>query len=110
MSSRPARPHVESRINRDETPARYWHPGSQPYAPVDILLDYLNTGWELDNLVAVETYFYAGYRRVEVYYLTLNRDDERVEMPVQGNPIVTRLIEEHQLKVVPVNVQAEDND
>jgi|SRR5579859_6865664 len=109
MSAQPTRPQTETQVNRDETPSRYWHPGSQAYAPVDVLQDYLRKGWHIDNLVAVETFFYAGYRRVEVYYFTLNRDDERVEMPVQGNPVVNRLVETHALTVVPVNSQTEEN-
>lgn len=94
----------------DEEVSRHWSPASQAYAPADILLRYLRTGWKLENMAAVESFYYAGYRRVDVYHFMLKREQETVEMPVLMNPVVTRLIEEHKLTVIRVNSSQEEVD
>jgi hypothetical protein len=96
--------------NIDEEVSRHWSPASQAYAPADILQRYLRTGWILENLAAVESFYYAGYRRVDVYYFRLKRGDESVEMPVLMNPVVTRLIEEYKLTVIRINSTQEELD
>ncbi len=83
---------------------RHWSPQSQTYAPVDVLQQYLREGWQLDSLAAVETFYYAGYRRADIYYFTLKRADDYVEMPVLANPVVFRIIQEHKLNVLRINV------
>ncbi len=92
----------------DETPHRHWSPTSQTYAPADVLMSHLQTGWRLDGLAGVESFWHAGVRRVDVYYFTLVRGDERLEMPVLANPTVFRLIEENQLNVIRVNASRGD--
>lgn len=92
----------------DESDYRHWSRESQTYAPADVLMRYLRSGWELDKLAAVESFWHAGVRRVEVYYFTLLNGEERVEMPVLANPAVFRLIEESQLTVIRVNSTQED--
>src|SRR5579859_506437 len=96
--------------NFDEENYRHWSPSSQTYAPADVLVRYLRTGWSLDPMAAVETFFYAGYRRVDVYYFTLRNADQTLEMPVLGNPAVRRLLEEHKLTVLRINAAIEDAD
>src|SRR5258707_1811377 len=66
---------------------------------------YLNDGWELDSLAAVETFYYAGYRRVDIFYFTLKLDGKVVEMPVLANPVTHRLVEERKLTVLRVNAE-----
>src|SRR5258707_6138764 len=87
---------------------RHWSRESQTYAPADVLLHQIRSGWSLEPLAAVETFFYAGYRRVDVYYFTLRRGDETLEMPVLANPAVKRLIEQHKLTVLRVNAAREE--
>ncbi|MEP7287937.1 MAG: hypothetical protein ABI947_19470 [Chloroflexota bacterium] len=89
---------------------RHWSPASQAYAPADVLLNYIRQGWQLDNRAAVETFFYAGYRRVDVFYFTLRDGDVMVEMPVLANPAVSRLIEQNKLTVLRINSIREDMD
>lgn len=86
---------------------RHWSPTSQTYAPADVLLHYLSNDWQLKPLAAVETFYYAGQRQVEVYYFTLVKEDRQLEMPVQANPIILRLIQEHNLTVLRVNAPHE---
>jgi hypothetical protein len=83
---------------------RHWSPESELFAPADVLLQYLRQGWKLDKLVAVETVYYSGYRRSDIFYFTLHRDDQIVEMPVLANPVVFYLIEAHQLELLRINV------
>lgn len=83
---------------------RHWCPVSEPYAPADILLQYLREGWELDSLVAVETFYFAGYRCSDIYYFTLHQQDSSCEMPVLANPVVLRLVDERHLSILRINV------
>ncbi len=92
----------------EESNYHYWSPRSQTYAPANVLMHYLQRGWRLDPLAAVESFWHAGVRRVDVYYFTLLNSDERIEMPVLANPAVFRLIEEHQLTVIRVNASRLD--
>jgi len=94
----------------DEDRFRHWSPESQSYAPVDVLENYLRTGWTMDSLAAVETFYYAGYRRVDVFYLTLRRGEACLEMPVLANPKLMRLIEENELTVLRVNASRGEVD
>src|SRR5689334_22079088 len=96
--------------NADDEVSRHWSPTSQTYAPADVLQRYLRTGWKLENPAAVESFYYAGYRRVYVYYFTLKHGDLTVEMPVLGNPVVMRVIEEHKLTVMCINSAQEQLD
>jgi hypothetical protein len=92
----------------DGVPQGYWSPKSQSYAPADILLRYLDYGWELDHLAAVESYWHHGVRRTDIYYFTLNFGDSRIEMPVLANPTVLKLIRDRHLTVIRVNGGLED--
>ena len=100
---------VDYKVDLDDN-YRHWSPNSQTYAPADVLVRHLRTGWTLEPMAAVETFYYAGYRRVDVYFFTLKKDDTTLEMPVLGNPAVRRLIEEQKLTVVRSNVTTEEID
>jgi len=110
MEARSTRTATEGTHKVDDDNYRHWAPNSQTYAPADVLVRHLRTGWTLDPVAAVETFFYAGYRRVDVYYFTLMNGDTRLEMPVLGNPAVRRLIEEHKLSVLRINATVEETD
>src|SRR5258706_780022 len=96
---------TSNRANLDTDRPRHWSPDSQTYAPADVLMRYLNDGWELDSLAAVETFYYAGYRRVDIFYFTLKLDGKVVEMPLLANPVTHRLVEERKLTVLRVNAE-----
>jgi hypothetical protein len=98
----------QSRIDFwDEDVHRHWSPDSEPYAPADVLLQYLKNGWNLEKLVAVETVYYAGYRRSDIYYFTLEHDGQSIEMPILANPAVFRVIEQNRLTTLRINVDRE---
>jgi len=90
--------------------ARHWSPDSQTYAPADVLMRYLTDGWELQSLAAVESFYYAGYRRVDIFYFTLKNGSEVIEMPVLANPVTHRLVEERKLTVLRVNALRGDTE
>jgi hypothetical protein len=83
---------------------RHWSAESQEYAPSDALLSYITEGWILDKLIAVETFYYSGYRRVDVVHFTLHREGLTFEMPVLANPMVNRLIDYYDLTFLPANI------
>ena len=99
---------TQTRINYpDDDVHRHWSPDSETYAPADVLLQHLKSGWNLERLVAVETVYYAGYRRSDIYYFTLERDGRTVEMPILANPAVFKVIEQNQLTTLRINVDRE---
>ncbi len=81
---------------------RHWSRQSQPIAPVEILVERIRDGWELDTLVKCQTYEYGPGRSVNVYHFTLTNNEETLQLPVHANPIVRRLIRERQLHVIPL--------
>lgn len=103
MSTQSAKPRVQTE-RLDDTRYRHWSAESETYAPVEVLIKLVREGWQLDKLAAVEAYFYAGNRYVEILYFTLWRDGEGMEIPVLSNPVSRRLIQEHKLTVIRVNV------
>jgi hypothetical protein len=60
----------------------------------------MHKGWQLASQVAVKSFLYFGGRPINVYYFTLTKDDDQIEMPVLLNPVVRRLIEHHHLQIV----------
>ena len=90
---------VEMELRSNDT-RRHWSPTSQQYAPVDVLMRYLTEGWVISPVVGLEEHWHAGVRRVEVYHFELTKDDKVQVLPVTSNPVVRRLIQQHQLKIV----------
>jgi hypothetical protein len=81
---------------------RHWHADSEMFAGGDSLSTALFLGWTMGETVHLEEHWYAGTRRVAVFYFELTRGDETVTMPVIGNPYVDRLIAMNGVQVVPV--------
>ena len=81
----------------------HWSQESQTYAAAATLLEYLRQDWQLDPLIAVESFFHHGGRHVDVYYFTLNKNGHQIEMPVLANPAVFRLVAHRNLQVERVN-------
>ncbi len=98
---------IEHRPSYGDT-YRHWSPESEPYASADVLIQYLRMGWVLDKLVAVETIYHTAHRRSNVYYFTLHRDEQTVEMPVLANPVVLDLLKRNRLTTLRINVAREE--
>jgi len=81
---------------------RHWHPQSEKYTGGDSLATALFLGWTMAEIVQLEEHWYAGTRRVAVYYFDLAREEANMRMPVIGNPYVDQLIAQNQLQVISV--------
>ena len=90
---------IEMELRSNDT-RRHWSPSSQAYAPADVLLQYLIDDWTISPVVGLEEHYHAGVRRVDVYHFELMKDDQAQVLPVQSNPVVRRLIHQHELKIV----------
>jgi hypothetical protein len=90
---------IEMELRSNDT-RRHWSPSSQTYAPADVLIQYLADGWTISPVVGLEEHWHAGVRRVDVYHFELTKEEQVQILPVQSNPIVRRLMNERQLKVV----------
>jgi hypothetical protein len=95
----PAPSFIEMELRTNDT-RRHWSPSSQQYAPADVLMQYLAEGWQISPVVGLEEHWHAGVRRVDVYNFELTKDDQVQVLPVQSNPIIRRLIQRRQLKIV----------
>jgi hypothetical protein len=90
---------VQWRLSRRNT-RRHWSASSQAYAPADVLMRYLADNWTISPVVGLEEHWHAGSRRVDVYHFELVKAEESLVLPVQSNPVVRRLLQERQLRVV----------
>ncbi len=90
---------IEMEMRSNDT-RRHWSASSQAYAPADVLMRYLAEDWTISPIVGLEEHWHAGARRVDVYHFELIKDEESLVLPVQSNPVVRRLLQEHQLRVV----------
>ena len=90
---------IEMELRSNDT-RRHWSPSSQAYAPADVLIQYLADGWTISPVVGLEEHWHAGVRRVDVYHFELTKEEQVQILPVQSNPIVRRLMNQRQLKVV----------
>ena len=79
---------------------RHWHSKSERFAGGDCLASALMTGWTLKVPIVMDVYWCMGSRQVNVYHCDLVRDEERMHMPVLGNPYMDRLVHQMQLPVI----------
>ncbi|MCD4686351.1 MAG: hypothetical protein K8S97_10480 [Anaerolineae bacterium] len=98
---------IELELRTNDT-RRHWSPSSQAYAPADVLLRYLATGWQVSPVVGLEEHYHAGVRRVDVYHFELLNGDQQQILPVQSNPVVRRLIQERGLRIVRLSGDRHD--
>lgn len=98
---------IEMELRSNDT-RRHWAPSSQAYAPADVLLRYLSTGWQVSPVVGLEEHYHAGVRRVDVYHFELLKGDQQQILPVHSNPVVRRLIQERGLRIVRLSNDARE--
>ncbi|MEO8612735.1 MAG: hypothetical protein ABI690_32880 [Chloroflexota bacterium] len=87
---------------------RHWHAESEHYTGGDSLATALYLGWVIDGAVRLEEFWYAGTRRVALYYFDLIRDEEKMTMPVIGNPYIDQLIAKEKHELVSVGKYRRD--
>lgn len=81
---------------------KHWCPRSQQYAGGDALVGLLHAGWAVCQPILYEEIWLNGGRQVTVYYFELERQGERVKMPVLSNPFIINLITQLNVRVLPV--------
>ncbi len=79
---------------------RHWSRQSQPIAPAEILVNRLQHGWALSPVVSCQQHHYGPGRTIEIYTFTLTQNDDVLQLPVQSNPVVRRIIRDHRLQIV----------
>ncbi|MBN1681814.1 MAG: hypothetical protein JW966_16155 [Anaerolineae bacterium] len=90
---------IEMELRSNDT-RRHWSASSQRYAPADVLLQRLVDEWNISPVIGLEEHWHAGVRRVDVYHFELTKGEVIEMLPVQSNPVVRRLIQQRDLKVV----------
>ena len=95
------------RKGRQGSIVRHWHPQLQNYVPGHVLLEYIQTGWKLDDRVEVARFYFGDHRHVDVYHFTLKHDEDQVNIPVLANPAVLKIVEEYKLTTTRTNVDNE---
>ncbi|PJF44039.1 MAG: hypothetical protein CUN55_06035 [Phototrophicales bacterium] len=88
--------------NRVESgvPLRHWSRQSQPIAPAEILVNRLQNGWQLSPVATCQQHHYGPGRTIDIYTFTLTQNGDVLQLPVRANPVVHRIIREHNLEVV----------
>lgn len=92
-----------SQNQRHTVRQKHWSRESQPFAPAEILINRLENGWSLNQVVHAKTHQYGGGRTIQIYFFTICLNGETIELPVQANPVMRRLIAEHKLTVIPLD-------
>jgi len=92
---------VNNQIETDDN-YRHWSPQSQRFAPADILLQYLQDGWNINNRIVAEVFHCPSRQCAELYYFMLLHNSEYITIPVIANPLVLRLVREFGLTVIRV--------
>ncbi len=79
---------------------RHWSRESQAYAPGDVLIHYLETGWTAGSFVTAQSFYFASNRQVTVLRFTLTQGEQTLTMPVIDNPKIEQLLKAY--GIVPV--------
>jgi hypothetical protein len=95
-------PEIPDKSIESDDDYRHWSAKSQPFAPADVLLQYLQDGWKINNRVVVEVFPCLSRQCVELYCFMLLRDKEYVTIPVVANPVILRLTREFSLTLIRV--------
>ena len=70
----------------------HWDSYSEQYASAHILVQYLRTGWQADNRIGVTRHYFHGQRHVDVFYFTLLRANQKIELPVLSSPSLLNIV------------------
>lgn len=82
---------------------RHWSPACERYTGGDALTTALESGWRIKGVIFRQEFWLAGVRRVCVFHIDLEREDESAKMVVVHNPYVIRYIRDLGAQVVQIN-------
>lgn len=86
---------------------RHWHAGSEDFAGGDALLTALDDDWTVSPTCYREEYWQAGTRLVTVFHFELQREGEKMNMPVITSPYIRRIIRNEGFNVKPIAERGE---
>lgn len=89
---------------------RHWDARSERYAGADALITAISNGWQMLEPVFEQEFRHSGMRRITVYHATLERNGERIVMPVLTNPFIRRGLRGRALDVRPYAEYRKDVD
>jgi hypothetical protein len=89
-----------SDYRQKSVPKLHWSRKSQPIAPAEVLMNRLQQGWSVSNTVTCKQHQYGPGRSVDIYTFTLTHNNDTMQLPVQSNPVVRRLLREHNLEII----------
>ncbi len=87
---------------------RHWDPRSERFAGADALMTAISAGWTLLEPIFEQEFWHSGERCISVYHATLERDGERMNMPVLANPFLRRGLRNRPLDVRPYAEYSKD--
>lgn len=85
---------------------QHWSAQSEKYAGADSLITMIHRGWEMNKRVRREERWFAGMRSVTIYHIELEKDGQKIVMPVIHNPYISRMIARNDIEVVPMEQPA----
>ncbi len=90
---------------------KHWSLEAERFASAEVLLRYLDDGWEADPTVVVDWFAQkAGHYR-KVYFFLLRRDGKVAQMPVLASPILPRLMADfHLTEIQPMGLPSALSD
>lgn len=71
---------------------RHWCPLSESYAGVDILLNYIDSGWEIEGDIGFDEHWFGGARHILIYQFSLIKQNDHLTMLVPCNPVLDRFL------------------
>lgn len=71
---------------------RHWCPLSESYAGIDVLLNYLDSGWKIEGDIGFAEHWFGGARHILVYHFVLTKKDDHSTMSVLSHPVLDRFL------------------
>lgn len=100
---------IDERIPAYHVLKRHWNVESETFTGVDSLFAALDRGWRIHETVFYQVQTFGGKRVSHVYHFFLTGPEQTVTMQVIDSPHVQRLIQQQNIKPVPVSQMPQAN-
>lgn len=88
-----------------EDSKRHWCPHCEPFMGGETLLIALEERWYPKGVIFRQTFWLMHGRQMNVYHVTLQRDNRLIQLKVIENPFVIRLLKQSGQQIVQLNEQ-----
>lgn len=99
MANRPMEHISNFHVQYLNVTSQHWDPDSEMFAGGDHLMTALAKRWQISGCVESQ-HWYAGMRAITIYKFELERNGEKMTMPVVNNPYIVRFIRDNEIEVV----------